>query len=65
MIPVMYEVITATTTTTPAWLSSVDFSNLTTVAESLAGIVAPVIVTIMGIGLGLSLLKKFGRKISG
>lgn len=62
----MYEVLApvlATTVTTPAWLTNVDFSGISTTAESLAGTVAPVIVTIMGIVIGIKLLKKFGNKI--
>lgn len=64
MYDLLAPVVLATTgTSTPAWLSSVDFSGLETTAESLAGVVAPVIVTIMGIVIGIKLLKKFGNKI--
>lgn len=63
MYEVLAPVVLATTTTTPTWLSEVDFSGLETTASSLAGIVAPVIVTIMGIVIGIKLLKKFGNKI--
>lgn len=49
--------------TTPAWISSLDFSGLTTTANDLAAAVAPVIVSILGIVIGIKLLKKFGNKI--
>ena len=49
--------------TTPAWISSLDFSGLTSTANDLAAAVAPVIVSILGIVIGIKLLKKFGNKI--
>lgn len=58
-----FVVTTLGTTTTPTWLNDVNFSSVQTVAESLAGTVAPVIVTVMGVVIGIKLLKKFGNKI--
>lgn len=61
----IYDLVVTTlgTTTTPAWLGDVNFNSVQTVAESLAGTVAPVIVTVMGVVIGIKLLKKFGNKI--
>lgn len=49
--------------TLPTWMGNVTFTELTTTAESLASVVVPVIVSIMGIVVGINLLKRFVRKI--
>lgn len=56
---------TAGSTTLPAWMGDVDLSSITTTATSVAGIVVPVIVAVLGIGLGIKLLKGYIKKISG
>lgn len=51
--------------TTPAWMSEVDFSGVTDIATSLAGIVVPVIVAVLGITIGIRMVKSMGKKIGG
>lgn len=63
MYELLYQVGVATTTTTPTWISNLDFSGITDTANSLAGAVAPAIVAILGVVISIKLLKKFGNKI--
>lgn len=56
---------TGGTTSLPAWMGNVDMSSITTTAESLAGVVVPVIIAIVGITIGIKLLKSYLKKIGG
>lgn len=50
--------------TTPTWLpTATDFAGVTDTATALAGVVAPVIVSVMAIVIGIKLMKKFVNKI--
>lgn len=57
--------LATTGSTLPAWMGDVDLSSITTTATSIASIVVPVIVAVLGIGLGIKLLKGYIKKISG
>lgn len=60
----MYDLVTLATSTTPTWIPSAsDFASVTDTANALAGVVAPVIVSILAVTLGIKMLKKFGNKI--
>lgn len=64
MYDFLYPVVLATGgSTTPSWISSLDFSGVTDTANELAGVVAPAIVAILGVVISIRLLKKFGNKI--
>lgn len=64
MYDFLYPVVLATGgSTTPSWISSLDFSGVTDTANALAGAVAPAIVAILGVVISIRLLKKFGNKI--
>lgn len=66
MYDVILPVVLATggaTTTVPSWISGLEFDGLTATAEALAGVVAPVIVSVLAFVIGLKLLKKFANKI--
>lgn len=52
------------TSTTPSWLpTATDFAGVTDTASALAGVVAPVIISVMAIVIGIKLMKKFVNKI--
>lgn len=53
------------TATLPTWMGDVStaLSGLTSTAESIASVVVPIIVSVMGIVVGIRLLKKFIGKI--
>lgn len=49
--------------TTPAWITSLDFSDIGSIAGDLAGKVGPAIILVMVPIIGIKLLKKFIGKI--
>lgn len=67
----MYDVMLVTsvlgegTSSLPTWMGDVStaLSGLTSTAESIASVVVPIVVSVMGIVVGIRLLKKFIGKI--
>ena len=66
----MYDVLTpvvlatgGSTTSLPAWMGNVTFTDITDTAQAVGGAVVPVILTVLGVVIGIKLLKKFANKI--
>ena len=66
----MYDVLTpvvlatgGSSTSLPTWMGNVTFTDITDTAEAIGGAVVPVIIAVLGVVIGIKLLKKFANKI--